>query len=861
MQKQKQYIDALPFSPLVGMCLLATGNVWAQDYFDPGLLSLGGAQLTTTDLSVFEKAGNIPPGTYMVNVFVNQLDQGQHTLFFSANAQGKVEPELTPALLHELGINTQALPAFARLPAEKPVANLATLIPESYVRFDFNQLRLDLSIPQIALRPNIRGAVDPALWDHGIPAFLMNYTVNGGRNWQDAQYGMEKQAQTNLFANLRAGINLDAWRLRSTMTYIRNSVSQHGEDQQNNQNTQFTNTYLQRDITPWRSEILLGESTTSNDVLNSVSFRGIKLNSNDDMLPISQRGFAPVISGIAQTNARVTVSQNGNVVYQTFVPPGPFRISDLYQIGQAGDLTVTIAEADGTVRTQTVMATSLPVMRRPGSLKYEVTAGRYNGGITVNSQEATFVSGTAIYGLPQDITLYGGGLFANDYLSLVAGSGISLGTWGALSADVTTSSTKLPQQDDRKHGASYRVRYAKSIQETGTTLDLAAYRYSTEHYYNFTDFNSLGHRLSYGQVPWALTRQRSSTEIRVSQQMGTRGSFYLSGVRTDYWGNENVMNTLSAGYNGNYRGVSYGLAYSIDRVKSNNSWPENRQLSLNLQVPMSLFSSSASLNRLYASYQMTHDNHGRVQQQAGLSGSALDDRLGYSVMQGWSNDQNNSTSTLNTSYQGSKGNANLGYSYSSNNRSINVGGSGSVVAHSEGVTLGQMIGSSAALVSAPGAGGVSIMQGNVQTNSRGYALVPYMSNYQRNSIDLNPATLPDDVDITQSSLNIYPTKGAVVLANFATRIGYQALITLQLPTGSVPFGALAAVEGAQHDDINTGIVGDDGQAYMSGLPERGTLNINWGREKQQQCRANFDLSKLPKPTANNPIRSLTVRCE
>ncbi|MFT8211350.1 MAG: FimD/PapC C-terminal domain-containing protein [Symbiopectobacterium sp.] len=101
----------------------------------------------------------------------------------------------------------------------------------------------------------------------------------------------------------------------------------------------------------------------------------------------------------------------------------------------------------------------------------------------------------------------------------------------------------------------------------------------------------------------------------------------------------------------------------------------------------------------------------------------------------------------------------------------------------------------------------------------------------------------------------------MVLANFAIRIGYQALITLQLPTGSVPFGALTAVEGAQHDEINTGIVGDDGQVYMSGLPERGTLNVNWGREKQQQCRASFDLSKLPKPTANNPIRSLAVRYE
>lgn len=75
------------------------------------------------------------------------------------------------------------------------------------------------------------------------------------------------------------------------------------------------------------------------------------------MLPYSLRGFAPRVSGIAATNARVSVSQNGNVVYQTYVALGPFSIDDLYQTGQAGDLTVTVTEADGTVQTQTISVT------------------------------------------------------------------------------------------------------------------------------------------------------------------------------------------------------------------------------------------------------------------------------------------------------------------------------------------------------------------------------------------------------------------------------------------------------------------------------------------------------------------------
>lgn len=54
------------------------------------------------------------------------------------------------------------------------------------------------------------------------------------------------------------------------------------------------------------------------------------------MLPSSMRGFAPEINGIAQSNARITVSQNGNVVYQTYVAPGPFSIKDLYPTGSSG---------------------------------------------------------------------------------------------------------------------------------------------------------------------------------------------------------------------------------------------------------------------------------------------------------------------------------------------------------------------------------------------------------------------------------------------------------------------------------------------------------------------------------------------
>lgn len=60
------------------------------------------------------------------------------------------------------------------------------------------------------------------------------------------------------------------------------------------------------------------------------------------MLPYSQRGYAPVIRGIANSNAEVSVRQNGYLIYQQNVAPGAFEINDLYSTTNSGDLEVTV---------------------------------------------------------------------------------------------------------------------------------------------------------------------------------------------------------------------------------------------------------------------------------------------------------------------------------------------------------------------------------------------------------------------------------------------------------------------------------------------------------------------------------------
>lgn len=832
----------------------------ARDYFDPSLLSINGAAPSIQDLSIFEDAERFPPGNYLVTLHVNHLERGQQYIKFDYSS-GELIPELTPGFLAKMGVDINSLKSFSGLPPDEPINNLSELIPEAKSKFDFSQLRLDLSIPQAAMMTDSEKKVDPSLWDQGIPAMLLNYNISGGHSKYDNSSYMSKMIQKNIYIGLNGGLNFQAWRLRSSVSGSYNENSTISGKSYSHKMTSFSNTYLQRDIQSLSSDMVIGENSTGSDVLDSFPFKGIKLSSSEYMLPNKLRGFAPVISGIAQSDAQITVSQNGTIIYRTNVSPGPFRINDLYQTGQGGDLTVVVKERDGTIRSWRQAISSLPVMLRQGRSKYELTVGRFNSGVTRSSREAPFSLATLIYGLPHDITLYGGGIISENYNSFSAGSGMSLGSLGALSADVTSSSAMLNKE--KKTGQSYRVRYTKSLLKTGTSVDLTAFRYSTHDYYSFSDFNTTGYSLREGEVPWALARQRSDLNIRLSQYVQNFGSLYVSGSRTDYWGREGKSNVLSVGYNGSVKGISYGINYNLSKIQSGKEWRQNSQVAFNMQIPFSILMNSPFLNGTYATYQVSRDSSGIVQNQAGISGSLEDERFSYNIMHGWNNDSEiaSNTSSLNLGWNGESGMLNGSYSQGSNFRNITFNGSGGAVLHNDGLTLGKQMGlnSSIAVVRAPGAAGVTVMNRAASTDSRGNAIVPYLSPYQNNVVSLDVTSLPEDVDLPINSTNVYPTSGAVVSAKFTPRKGYQALITLNRVGGVTPFGSIVTLISGDNE-INNSIVGEAGQVYISGLPERGTIKARWGKDTKQSCIANFSM-KDARISKNNPIRILIVKCE
>lgn len=841
---------------------------YAELYFPPELLSVDGHHVA--DLSQFPADGTQVPGVYDVDIYFNQTLYARRAIRFDllqmGNKSADIQDEtgLIPCLNRELldkaGVKTELFPTLMSMDKDQCV-NLAEQIPGAFSRFDFQKMRLDLSVPQIVTRNRARGEIDPALWDEGINAAMINYNFSGSNIFSGNNNGR------SYYLRLGSGLNLGAWRLRDDRNW--NSYeSRYGSRQQ----WQRIRSYVERPIIPLRSNLTLGESTTESNIFDSFAFRGVQLASDDNMLPDSQRGFSPVVRGVAESNAEVSISQNGYDIYRTTVAPGAFEISDLNPMYNGGDLDVKVREASGKIQVFSVPYTTLPMLQRKGNIKYSLTAGRYRDDSGRNEAPA-FAQTTLTWGIPHNMTLYGGIQASPQYLAVQSGAGVDMGKLGALSFDLTNANSTLADGSEHQ-GQSLRFLYAQVLNLTGTSFRLVGYRYSTKGYHSFseTTLKTMKGRLndhSYlddhgqpvidtGSDYYSLyDSKRARFEANISQSLGKYGSFWLTGVRQTYWNSSSASDSLQAGYSNSFQGVNYSLNYSYSRYKSSSALSsyKDKSISISVSVPLDRLFSMSSQSPVYATFNGNTDTQNNINHQTGLSGQLLSERnLNWNISQGYSRSpgQNATNGTAGGSYRGGYGNANVSYSYSKDRKVVNYGISGGALLHSGGLTIGQPLGETSALIVTPGVKGVGIAnEPGVSTDWRGFTIKPYVSAYHENRIQVNTQSLDDMTDVENSVLRVVPTKGAVVRAEFKANRGYRILMTLSHKGQLLPFGTIIS------SGDSSGIVADDGLVYLSGMRDHGVITANWGSAEEQKCQADYHLTASE---MNNKIIRFNAVC-
>jgi len=762
------------------------------------------------DLKYFEHGNTVQPGTYNVDIYLNQsLSKRQDINFSLDSSTGKVKPIIHLTLLKELGVDIQRLEKDGIIPPtadDSQIVDVVMLIKGATVEFEVTRLALEISVPQIYVKRQVRGYVDPSLWDQGLTAFYTDYQANFSRNQ------MSGNRSDYRYLSLRNGFNFAGWRLRNESALTGSTGTKNI--------FRSNRSYAEHDLLSIKGKFALGELYSQGDIFDSVRFRGTQISSDIGMLPDNEIGYAPVVRGIAETNATVEVRQNGYVIYSTSVSPGAFEITDIYPSGSNGDLTIKIIEADGLEREYTQAYSYLPVMTRQGNFRYSLAAGEY----TYDGQPSpTFTQGTLVYGLSNNLTMYGGGLTAQDYKAANVGVGVNSGI-GGFSFDITNSHSKA-MQGKTDVGQSARFLYSKTLNATNTSFTMVGYRYSTAGYRTFSqhvdDLTYLNQQSS--------GRQKSRVDMNINQSLGQRGSMYASLGEASYWNRQGRTRNWQFGYSGSLADASYSLA--IARTDSSGGSNSDTQLTASLSIPLGR---GARSHRVYAT--ALASQHGDSSVQSGVSGY-LNERntLSYSVQAAHSKQSGNS-SGIGLGWDTPTSRINGNYNQSRDNKHMDLSAGGSVVVHRDGVTFGQPLGETFALIEVPDVSGVGVdNSASIRTNRKGYAVVPYVQPYRYNWINLDTATLDSNTEVSESTAMLVPTRGAIVKARYASEQGRRVQFDLKLDSGQrIPFGAQA--HDAQGKAL--GIVDNLSRLLVFGIDDQGTLELRWSTGT---CKAEYQL--------------------
>ena len=795
-------------------------------YFNPKGLRINpdDKSMGQINLSTFETS-SLLPGSYRSQVYVN--DTYVETKKISYNiTDGFFTPVITLKDLKNWGVKTAMLNEIRGNADDEEIKSPGKRLLPLKFYYSLNDERLNISVPQAYLCTTANVDAPRTMWDQGVSAFFTTYNINGVKS------SGANNANSSLYLRLSNGLNIGAWRLRNNSSFQRQSDGRK-------RFYALTN-YLQRDVQSLNAQFVAGRISTSSALFDSVRMDGAAVYSDTSMLPYNQQGLAPTIRGIAKSDAQITVNQNGRTIYQTSVPAGPFAISDISSLSN-GNLLVTVREADGSEHSFNQFFAAVPGMQREDHMRFATNFGKYLSTLP-GGKEPYFFQHDMAYGVNNYLTTYAGTQIAPNYMSLQAGTGLGMMDYGAISGDITYARSRLTN-GDRDKGESFRVQYAKSLNNIGTDLTLAGYRYSTAGFYDFSETNDLTVSNTYSSIG---NNKKTRIQLQINQNFGTLGGIALTAYYQNFWNTHHQERNTSLSYNTDIKDIFYSIDYMTSKISGQSS--SDNLVSLNISVPLDKFLPSA-----WSSYGISRSSSGDINQNLSLYGNFEHDPTWSYDIRSQQNHSSGYGGSASLSHNNQYGMFSASYSYDPDYRQTNFNAAGGIVFHDDGVTLSQPLYGPFAIIHTNGAEHIQLKNHrDIYTDSKGNAILPYLSPYHKNRVDLDTNTFPDDFDFDNLTTMIVPTEGAIIRTDFGGFKGYQAFIHLTHRGAMIPFGTMVKLI---TNKTITGIVDEKGLVYLKGIPASGILMVQWGRRSDQQCRSDFKVKNT-----DTVLQQLSLEC-
>lgn len=771
------------------------------------------ADRNNVDLSRFQTANYIAPGEYLLDVVLNGRTLGDQSLIKYVPLDNNKNSRLCipPSLVDKFDLTKEAR---AKLTLWHQ-GHCTSLDQEKEVtaRYDQEKQTLNVSIPQAWLTFHDENWVPPSQWDEGVNGALLDYNLLGSKYMPQ-----QGDSSTSLSSYGTTGFNLGPWRARADYQY---SASRTSGRPANDKFT-WTQTYLFRALPSIGARLTGGQTYFNSDIFDSFRFVGVSVNSDQRMLPPSLRGYAPQVTGIAKTNAKVSISQNGRVIYQTNVSPGPFVVQDLTEAVQ-GALDVKIEEENGSVTTYQVTTATIPFLTRKGQVRFKTAMGKPTTGSNNHVLQPGFYSGEMSWGAMNDFSLYGGLISTTgNYQAQALGVGQNLQKLGAVSFDVTRSSATVPVAG-KQTGFSYRANYSKRFDATGSQITFAGYRFTEKSFMSFSQYLDKVNGDGYSRD------DKQTYTVTANQYLPWPAiTLYLSATHKVYW-NENPSNNYSVSVSkifdiGRFTGIS--ATFSASKLKYQDT--DENQMFLSFSLPLS--------SGQQISYDAQKDSQNGFSQTASYYNSQDPNNSWRVGAGGDSPDLQKGDGVFRANYQHMSPYGQFGVNGSVKNneyRSVNANWYGSLTATAAGAALHQSsAGSEPRMMVSTGVKGIPISDGASVTNDYGIAVVNGVSSYQTSDIRVDVNHLPDDVEVYSSVVSKTLTEGAIGFRKIRAIKGERLMAVIRLADGSYP--PLGASVTDNSSGFEAGLIGDGGLAYLAGVSGEKSLTVRWGDENQ--CR-------------------------
>ena len=452
-------------------------------------------------------------------------------------------------------------------------------------------------------------------------------------------------------------------------------------------------------------------------------------------------------------------------------------------------------------------------------VRYKVAAGQPSD-FDHQVNGPVFGTGEFSWGINNGWSLYGGALAAGDYNAAALGIGRDLLVLGALSFDVTQSRATLPDEGT-KQGGSYRVSYSKRFDSTDSQVTFAGYRFSEREFMSMSQYlDARYHDSDSGGSGKEMYTISFNQQIRPLNM-----SVYLNYSRQTYWDQP-----TSTTYN-----LSMSRYFDIGRFKN---------ISLNLSA-FRTQSTDSEDKGIYVSLSLPWGETGSLSYDSQIGQAGVGHSLSYSDKINQNNDYHLSVSRDQNGATGGSGYlthegdiaevtataAQQSNQYSSMGLSIR----GGMTATAHGAALHRMSvpGGTRMMVDTAGVSDVPVKGAgnNTRSNMFGKAVVGDVSSYYRNSVNIDMDALGDDVDANRSVVEGTLTEGAIGYRKFGIIAGKKAMATVHQADGTVPpFGATVI----NQDKQQTGLIGEDGEVWLTGIKPGEVMGVNW--EGAEQCQ-------------------------